>query len=150
MQTFSIAIHSILRYAILIALFIAVYRYFSFWRSGKAFEKSDSKLSLILMIIADLTAVFGLLNYFVYSSLTRTAFNDFGAAMKDSSLRFWAVEHIFGMVIAIVLIHLAKNQAKKSISDEKKHKRSFVYLLIALAIMLISIPWGAARWDFVW
>ena len=32
----------------------------------------------------------------------RVAFADFGGAMGNSVLRFWAVEHLFGMLIAVV------------------------------------------------
>ena len=31
------------------------------------------------------------------------AFEDVGAAMRDSGLRFWAVEHTVGMLVALVL-----------------------------------------------
>ena len=35
-----------------------------------------------------------------------------GAVMKDSLPRFWVVEHISAMVIAIVLITIARGKAK--------------------------------------
>ena len=63
------------------------------------------------------------------------------AVMKDSYTRFFAIEHITGMLIAIILIHIGKTQARKAISDKAKHKRTVIYYLIALIIILATIPW---------
>jgi hypothetical protein len=57
------------------------------------------------------------------------------------------------MLIAIVLITLGRGAAKKNISDRAKHKRTFWYILVALVIILATIPWpfreGIARpWLF--
>ena len=48
----------------------------------------------------------GLLLYFVFSPLTKAALGDFAGAMKDPLMRFWAVEHVFGMVIGVALAHV--------------------------------------------
>jgi hypothetical protein len=65
----------------------------------------------------------------------------FAAVMKDDAARFWAVEHIFGMIVAIVLITIGKGVAKKNISDNAKHKRSAWFFLIAFLIIMVTIPW---------
>ncbi len=36
-----------------------------------------------------------------------SAMQNFGAAMRDSDLRFFAVEHIAMMIVAVVLAHIA-------------------------------------------
>jgi predicted membrane channel-forming protein YqfA (hemolysin III family) len=63
------------------------------------------------------------------------------AAMKDPYNRFFAIEHLTGMVIAVILLHIGKAQGKKAISDKAKHRRTVVFYLLALLIILISIPW---------
>ena len=69
--------------------------------------------------------------------------------MKDRVYRFYAVEHLVGMLIAIVLITIARRVSKKNISDGAKHKRTFWLILVALLIILVSVPWpfmaGIAR-----
>ena len=62
-------------------------------------------------------------------------------AMKNAVARFFAVEHIAGMLIAIILLHIGKTQGKKAISDKAKHRRTLVFYLLALLIILVSIPW---------
>jgi hypothetical protein len=63
--------------------------------------------------------------------------------MTNPAYRFIFVEHPVGMIIAIILITIGKGSAKKNISDIKKHKRSANLYLIALIIIMASIPWNA-------
>ena len=64
-----------------------------------------------------------------------------GVVMKDSAARFWAVEHMTGMIIGILLITLGKSVAKKNFNDALKHKRSAILFTLALVIILLTIPW---------
>jgi hypothetical protein len=71
-------------------------------------------------------------------------------AMKDPLTRFYGVEHLVGMLIAIILLHIGKAQGKKRISDKAKHRRTLIFYFLALLIILASIPWpfreiGAGR-----
>lgn len=59
--------------------------------------------------------------------------------MKDSVARYWLVEHITGMLIAIALITIARISMKKLSSGEAKHKRMFIYNGIALLIIILVI-----------
>ena len=61
--------------------------------------------------------------------------------MKDSVARFFAIEHMIGMLIAIILIHIGYSYSKKNVSDTIKHKRTVLLFGLALLIILISIPW---------
>jgi hypothetical protein len=53
------------------------------------------------------------------------------------------------MLIAIVLITIGRGVSKKSIPDTVKQKKTFWFFLVALVIILASIPWpfreGIAR-----
>jgi hypothetical protein len=59
--------------------------------------------------------------------------------MKDASARYWTVEHMTMMIIAVVLITVARSTAKKMTADEPKHRRLFIFNSIALIIILASI-----------
>jgi len=39
------------------------------------------------------------------------------------------------------LIHLGKAQGKRPIGDRAKHRRTMIFYLVALLIILASIPW---------
>jgi len=151
METGLLHLHSFLRWIILILALAAIFKSFSGMQSGRPYTASDKKTGLFLMISAHTELLIGLLLYFV-SPLGVKNFSNSGASvvMKDPVYRFFAVEHLVAMIIAIVLITLGKGVAKKTIPDAAKHKRAFWFFLIALVIILASIPWpfrlaGAGR-----
>jgi uncharacterized membrane protein YhaH (DUF805 family) len=59
--------------------------------------------------------------------------------MKIKMVRYWTVEHVTIMLIAVVLITMARITAKKMTSDEAKHKRMFIFNVLALALILTGI-----------
>ncbi len=61
--------------------------------------------------------------------------------MKDSVMRFFAVEHILMMLIALVLITMGHVKAKKSTESSAKFKHIIVFFGIALILILAAIPW---------
>src|SRR5262249_54145099 len=56
----------------------------------------------------------GLLLYLVLSPFTAEAFHDFGAAMRNSQLRFWTVEHLTTMLVAVILVHVGRVLGRKA------------------------------------
>lgn len=109
---------------------------------NKPFTSSDKKAGLFLMISAHIMLLIGLYQWFAGQwGLNNIQHMGMKAVMKDSVFRFWAVEHITGMLISIILITIGRGSAKKMISDKAKHRRSFSFYFIALIIILASVPW---------
>ena len=95
----------------------------------------------IFMIALDLQVLLGLLLYGVLSPFTAQAMSDFGAAMRDPVLRYWAVEHFTMMLAAAVLVHVGRVLARKAASAEQKRKRLLICFGLATVLMLAGIPW---------
>lgn len=143
-------IHSLLRWAILLTGIWAVLRAFMGVSGKSPFTGADKKAGLFFMISFDLQLVAGLLLYFVTSPVVKTALADMKLAMKDSVLRFYAVEHITMAVFAFVLVHIGYSKVKKATTDAQKHKTALIFFGIALIIVFLLIPWpfraaGAGR-----
>jgi hypothetical protein len=143
-------VHNLLRWVILILLLIAIINAASGMNSNKPFTKSDKKIGLFLMTAAHINLLIGLYQWFVGDwGLNVISAQGFGDVMKNSIYRFWAVEHLAGMFIATVLITIGRRMSKKNIIDRVKHRKTFWFFLIALIIILVSIPWpfreGIAR-----
>lgn len=133
-------LHSIGRWIILLLLLIAIFN--SLVAGQRPWIRTDARTGTILTIFADLMFLIGVsLWYFGPKGYKYIESMGMSAVMKDSYARFFAIEHITMMLIAIILIHIGKAQAKKAISDKAKHKRTLLFYLIALIIILISIPW---------
>jgi len=72
----------------------------------------------------------------------------FGESMKNAESRFWSVEHITGMIIAIVIAQVGSIRIKKELVDSNKFNIGIKYYSIALLVILLMIPfgfWNAAR-----
>jgi hypothetical protein len=96
---------------------------------------------LILLISLDLQLLIGLLLYFALSPFTAEALRDFGAAMRNPPLRFFAVEHVTLMLAAVVLVHVGRVMGRKAVTTDAKRIRSLASFGLALLLMLLAIPW---------
>lgn len=140
-------LHSWIRWFILVLGIVVIIKAYSGWFGNKPYQKGDNGMSAGFIGLLHLNLLLGLILYFFLSPLTEAAFNDFGAAMKDSSLRFWAVEHILIMVIAVVVAQVGRIKSKRAVSAVAKHKTVAIWYTIAFILILSRIPWGEAeRW----
>jgi uncharacterized membrane protein len=126
--------HSFLRYIILILLIVVIIQSLMGWLNKKPYGALDNRLGLFLFISTHIQLLVGLILFFVSPFVQFT-----GAAMKDASTRYWLVEHNTAMIIAIVLITLARTTSKRMQDSTAKHKRMFLFNAIALVIILVTI-----------
>lgn len=134
--------HNFLRWIVLILALLTIIRSLSGMMSKKSFTPQDRKTPLFFMIAMDIQLLLGLGLYFTSAVGLKNIQNQgMGAVMKDAFSRFWAVEHLTGMLIAVILAHLAVRAGKKSIADEKKFKQIFIFSLLSFIIMIATIPW---------
>jgi len=141
LYTTVLLLHSVLRWAVLLAGVGAVGLGVAGLLLGQAHGRPHRLANLAFMILTDTQLTLGLLLYAVLSPITTSAFADFGGAMKNPVLRYWAVEHLTGMVIAVVVIHVAYAMAKRAKGDRGKHLWAGAGLGVGLVVMLGSIPW---------
>lgn len=139
MYSTTLLIHSWLRWAVLITGLIVVLR--ALTRSSRPWTPSDENAAKLFTITLDIQMLAGLLLYFVLSPLTKAAFADFGGAMGVSGLRYWAVEHTFGMVIGVALAHIGLKRLRRAPNDAKRHRTAAIFFGLALLAILVSIPW---------
>lgn len=132
-------VHSWLRWVVLVLAILAILRAL---RGGAwPWSRDDDRAGLLFTAALDLQFLLGLLLYFVLSPITRTALSDFGSAMQVSGTRFWAVEHVFGMLVALVLAHVGRARVK-SIQDARRKRRvAAIFYILALVAMVAAIPW---------
>ncbi|MBY0435425.1 MAG: hypothetical protein K2U26_15070 [Cyclobacteriaceae bacterium] len=127
--------HSTLRYIVLLLLIAVIVKSFVGFSSKKPFGKTDNMLGLTLFSVTHTQLLLGLLLYFFASPFVKFS----GDTMKDAALRYWTVEHNVMMLIAILLITLARTTSKKMTNDTAKHKRMLVFNALALLIILVGI-----------
>ena len=141
MYTGLVHLHSLLRWVILILLIIAIVRHFAGMRNKRVVSAGDQKIDLILMISAHITLLIGLYQWIAGSwGLKAIQSSGMGEVMKNDVLRFWGVEHLAGMLIAIIFITVGRGAVKRA-ADWRAHKRAFWFFIAALLIIIASVPW---------
>jgi hypothetical protein len=131
--------HSLLRYFILIGLLIVIIKSLIGLINKQPYGKWDNKLGLYLFIFTHMQLLVGIILYFV------SPFVKFGPdTMSDKATRYWTVEHIFAMLVAVVLITLARTTSKRMTSDEAKHKRMAIFNFVAF-VVIIAMIWLSGR-----
>lgn len=124
--------HSYVRYFVFFLLIIVIVRALIGLLNKKPFTRTDDKIGLFLLMCTHLQLILGLVLYFVSNAV------QFGPdTMK--AYRYWTVEHIFGMLVAVALITIARTTSKRMPVDAHKFKRLFVFNTIALIIIVVII-----------
>ena len=136
--------HSMFRWLILIMLVVTIIFGLLGWFGKKEWTRKDNISGLLLAIFIDIQFLVGFILYAFVSPTTKAAFANFGAAMKDTTLRFYAVEHVLMMIIALTLVHIGRSKSKKAVTLVKQHRTAVIFYGIALVIILAAIPWDRA------
>jgi hypothetical protein len=136
-----LTIHSAGRWVVLLLLLLAIFNHMA--AGNRPYGTGDRKLSLFLMIAADLMLLVGIIQWFTSSNWGYSQIKAAGmqGVMQNSVTRFFTIEHMVGMILAIALIHIGKAQGKKNMADRAKHRRTMIFYFLALLIMVASIPW---------
>ena len=140
MYSATLLVHSWLRWAVIATGLIAILGgIIGVARKGQ-WTPADDRAGLWFILMLDLQLLLGLGLYFFLSPFTADAMKDFGAAMKNPGLRFWAVEHAFGMLVGVVLAHVGRVRTR-NVEATRRHKMAAIFFSLALIAILLSIPW---------
>jgi len=126
--------HSGLRWLVLGLLLYAIFN--AIGKNKSSYEKSDKMVNLFTMISLHIQLLLGLILYFTSPKVSFAS-----GWMKDASLRFYGMEHLIGMLAAIVVVTVGRKFAEKQESAILKNKKIALWYVIGLVLIIASIPW---------
>lgn len=127
-----VSAHSGLRWIALVLLIFAIFNAFT----AKSYEKKHRMVNLFTMITFHTQLLLGLVLYFTSE---KVQFVD--GWMKEAVYRFFGMEHLAGMLLAIVAITIGYSKSKKGSDDAAKFKAIKIWYVLALILVLAFIPW---------
>jgi hypothetical protein len=142
MYSFVLILHSLVRWLVLLAGIAAAAWALIGWFSQREWTSLDNRLGLFFTVGVDVQLLLGLILYLFLSPITTTALSDLGTAMSDPEARFYVMEHVFYMIAALALAHVGRATAKRATESVSKHKRVALFFTLALALIVIGIPWS--------
>jgi heme A synthase len=125
--------HSGLRWVAIGLLLFAIFN--AFTRKNN-YEKKDRLIYLFAMISLHVQLLIGLVLYFISDKVSFAE-----GWMKVGLYRFYGMEHLLGMLIAITLVTIGRKKSDKAIDPAQKHKIIRVWYTIGLIIIVAMIPW---------
>ncbi|QHV95894.1 cytochrome B [Spirosoma endbachense] len=134
MYTGLVHMHSGLRWIALILLIAAVFIALSRWQGRNGYTDGNRKLYLFTLISIHLQLVIGLILYFISPKV------NFGM-ISDKLYRFYTVEHLTGMLVAIVLITIGYSRSKRASDPTTKQRLIAIFYGLGLLLILAMIPW---------
>ena len=123
--------HSGLRWVVLVLL-LAIVNTFGGWRKSKSYTAGGRKLHLFAMISVHVQILIGFVLYFLNWG-AKVNFSQ----MKNAMIRFFTVEHIFIMLLAIVVITIGFSRGKRK-EDTPRFKFIFTTKCNTLALLSVS------------
>jgi hypothetical protein len=141
MYTSVLLVHSWVRWAVILCALWAIWRAVAGATGGRRWLPADDRAGQLFTAALDAQVVLGLLLYFALSPITWEAMRDFGGAMKISGTRFYAVEHVFGVVVGLLLAHRGRSRVRSMSDPARKHRVAAIFFILALVAILAAIPW---------
>jgi hypothetical protein len=136
-----LSLHNILRWVVVILAVLALVRAYLGWVGKRAWTPVDRRAGLLFGISLDLQLLIGMVLYLFLSPLTRAAFANFSGAMENPDMRFYALEHIFYMILAVIFAHVGSIASKRAQGSERKHRAAAIWYTLAVIVIVIAIPW---------
>ena len=140
MYTYLLTIHSFFRWIVLIGLVVAIFCSYRAWKQHHTFSKVDNSIRHWTTTITHIQLILGLWIYFI-SPIVDFFLHNFSKGIHLREIRFFGMEHIFVMLIAITIITIGSMKSKRKEFDVEKHKTIVIWFGIGLLLILSSIPW---------
>lgn len=138
MYPFFLHLHSIIRYILMFLLLYVLFVSLVKWLQHKPFTKTDNTASLLLFIFTNVQFLAGFVLYLFLSPWVSFS----SSTMSDKMLRYWTVEHITIMIIAVAVISIGRSRSKKQQESAAKFKVLFYTSLIALALIVVGMAFS--------
>jgi hypothetical protein len=138
---YALLLHSWLRWAILATGAFLLVRTATGLSQCRPWRPWDQRSAIAFLSVLDTQVLLGISLYVFLSPITPKSMADFRAFMPVSALRFFAVEHVTGMLVAATAAHVAWTLGKRAAVDRVRHRRVLVGVALAMLMIAASIPW---------
>lgn len=141
MESGFVHLHNLLRWVVLLFAILSLISGLRGMSGNRIFKQGDKRTAFFFMLSMDIQVVIGLALYFMKDYYKNFTEGNMGEVMKNAIARFWSMEHLLGMIVALIIVHVGYAGTKGMRPDAQKFRRLFWCTLFALLIIAISIPW---------
>lgn len=135
-------LHSWWRWVVLIAAVAAIVKAFIGWFGRQKWQDLDDRLGLLYPVTFDMQFLLGLVVY-IGSFTSAHIVRWYRLTDGSVSIMRLSMEHVLVMIIALVIVHVARSRARKAPEAIVKHRTTAIGFAISLILVIVSLPtWG--------
>ena len=143
--TFTLFVHSYLRWVVLGLGLTVTLRAWLAARSARDWSPHDERWQQAFVGSIDLQFSLGLVLYCFLSPFSSAFLADLAHAIKEPTLRFFGLEHVFVMLPAVALAHVARVRSKR-LAGAPRQRLVWILTAIVLLLIVVGIPWPFLRY----
>jgi hypothetical protein len=136
-----LSLHSLVRWLVLISLVMVIVQGYWGFRTNRPFSMWDNRARVLAVTIAHAQLLLGLILYGC-SPMVDYFLHNFNEAVHMREIRFFGMEHITMMVIAVVVLTIGSIKTKNKKTDQEKFRILLSWFAVVFFIILVSIPWS--------
>lgn len=137
-----LASHNFFRWIVVIVAVLALVRVYLGLFGNREWTRRDHSISTFFAVSLDIQFLLGIILYIFLSPLTTPIFENFGAAMQDAAIRFFALEHFLYMLAALVLVHIGNSRARRAAESKGKYRTLAIFYSLAVLFIVLGMPWS--------
>ena len=147
MYSIGLIVHNLNRWLVIATGLLLVAKTFSGWLSGREWQRSDERLHAAFIGFLDFQFLVGIAIYAFLSPLPAAFFADIPVGMKVPTLRFFMLDHVVSMLIAISIVHAGRTRSMRAPSGRARLRTVAITSGIGLALILgVDTMGRAALW----
>lgn len=127
-------LHKHLGWTVFVILFLAIVWAIYKWRGKKNYGRTDMIFYLIASSLVEFQVLLGIILY-----VAKQKWKGF-SEMDVAAIRFFAIEHLLGMLVVVALVSIGRGRSKRSDDPVKKHRYVAIWYGIAFIVILLSFP----------
>lgn len=142
LYSFLLPIHSVWRWAVVLAALAATGYAFYGWLTRKEWTRLADRLGLVFTIVLDIQVLIGLILYFFASPITTAALRNLSGALQNPQTSFFLVEHSIFMLVGLAIAHIGRSVSRKAGGGPARYRAAAVLFGLSILVILTAIPWG--------
>jgi hypothetical protein len=136
-----LALHNIVRWIVLITAILALVRAYMGWLQSREWSARDRQAGVFFTSALDIQFLLGLILLFISPWTRALLTGNFSAMTSDPTMRFFSIEHVPFMILAVVLAHIGSARARRATDAPTKFRQSAIFFSLSVLVLILIIPW---------
>jgi hypothetical protein len=141
-------LHNLWRWVVLVMAILAAVSSVIGWLGKRPWTALQAKIGSFTAISLDVQLLLGLLLYIFGEYGIKGLSKGMAFVTANAEYRFFGLEHLFYMLVALVLAHLGSILPKRVQEPGAKYMRAAIPFVLVLLLILIGTPWQRPLFRF--